>query len=222
MQHMHHGSASAGDSDTAGATIHWTSQYDVFARLLGLGANGHNSRLIVELAQIKTGDRVLDVGCGTGDLTLTAQQRVGPSGLVQGIDPGSEGVAIARDKAKRSGSAAVFDVGLIEKLAFPDATFDVVMSRLVIHHLPDDLKRRGFAEVFRVLKPGGRVFIADFKPPTNPVFAHITLALVGHRMMMESKVATLPGMLMQTGFVNVTSDTKHSALLAYITAQKPA
>ena len=54
-------------------------------------------------------------------------------------------------KASRSGLEVVFDVGLIEELAFPDATFDVVISRLAIHHLPDDLKPRGFAEILRWL-----------------------------------------------------------------------
>ncbi len=222
MQHIHHGPATQTGPETAGATIHWTSQYDVFARLLGLGVNGSNSRIIVEMAQIKPGDTVLDVGCGTGDLTLAAQQRVGPSGSAQGIDPSPEGIAIAREKAKRTGAAAGFSVGLIEKLDFPDATFDVVITRLVIHHLPDDLKRRGFAEIFRVLKPGGRFFVADFQPPAHPILAHITLALVGHRMMMESNVQALPPLLASTGFANVTMDTQRSSLLAYISAMKPA
>jgi SAM-dependent methyltransferase len=59
----------------------------------------------------------------------------------------------------------------------------VVISRLVIHHLPDDLKRQGFAEILRVLKHGENLLIADFNPPANPVLNHLTLALVGHRMM---------------------------------------
>jgi ubiquinone/menaquinone biosynthesis C-methylase UbiE len=56
-----------------------------------------------------------------------------------------------------------FQIGVIEHLAFPDQTFDVVLSTLMMHHLPDDLKRQGLAEIARVLKPGGRLVIADFK-----------------------------------------------------------
>ncbi len=221
MHRMHNNPASTSGPDTTGVTIHWTPQHDIFARLAGLGVNGSNSRMIAEMAQIKPGDNVLDVGCGTGDLTLTAAQYAAPSGSAYGIDAAPEGIAIAREKARRGRARASFEVGLIEKLAFPDANFDVVISRLVIHHLPDDLKRQGFAEIFRVLKPGGRLFVADFKPPANPILAHISLALVGHRMMMESRVWDIPPMLKETGFTDVTVDAKRSGLLALIGAKKP-
>jgi ubiquinone/menaquinone biosynthesis C-methylase UbiE len=55
-----------------------------------------------------------------------------------------------------------FQIGMIEQLAFPDQTFDVVFSTLMMHHLPESLKRQGLAEIARVLKPGGRLVIADF------------------------------------------------------------
>ncbi len=221
MHRMHDDPKAKSGPETTGATIHWTSQYDIFASLMGLGVNGSNSRMIVEMAKIKPGDKVLDVGCGTGDLTLTAKKYVGAFGSAYGIDATPEGINIARKKAKRSGSEAVFEVGLIEKIAYPDATFDVIISRLVIHHLPDDLKRRGFKEIYRVLKPGGHVFLADFKPPTNPILAHVALALVGHRMMMHSNVWDIPPMLAETGFVEAASGPTRSAFLAFVSGKKP-
>ncbi|MBI4789033.1 MAG: methyltransferase domain-containing protein [Chloroflexi bacterium] len=220
---MHDHAKTKSGPETTGVTIHWTSQHDIFARLMGLGVNGSNSRTIIEMAKIKPGDKVLDMGCGTGDLTLTAAKSTGASGSAYGIDAAPEGIEIARKKAKRSGVAAIFNVGLIEKLDFADANFDVVISRLVIHHLPDDLKRRGFEEIFRVLKPGGRVFLADFKPPTNPLLAHAAIALVGHRMMVRSNNAgSLSSLIAEAGFGNVVSEPKRSMFLLYVSGKKPA
>jgi ubiquinone/menaquinone biosynthesis C-methylase UbiE len=219
MHRMHNDPKTRSGPQTTGVTIHWIAQYDIFASLMGLGVNGPNSRMIIEMAKVKPGDKVLDVGCGTGDLTLTARKYAGASGSAYGIDASLEGIAIARKKAKRSGSETVFEVGLIENIAYPDATFDVVISRLVIHHLPDDLKRQGFAEIFRVLKPGGLIFLADFKPPTNRVLAHLTSALVHHRMM-QSNVWGIPPMLTETGFVAVASGPTRSAFLAFVSGKK--
>ena len=116
----------------------------------------------VNLARLQYGDAVLDVGCGTGTLALEVARRVGQSGRVAGIDPGAEQIARARAKVARRHLPVEFQIGVIEQLPFPDATFDVVLSTLMMHHLPAPLKRQGLAEIARVLKPGGRLVIADF------------------------------------------------------------
>ncbi len=116
-----------------------------------------------DLAQLQPGEVVLDVGCGTGALAMEAYKRVGTTGRVCGIDPGSEQIARARSKAERASLPIDFQIGVIEQLAFPDQSFDAVLSTLMMHHLPDDLKRLGLAEMARVLKPGGRLVIVDFK-----------------------------------------------------------
>lgn len=221
MHSMHDNPKTRSGPETTGATLHKASQYDIHTSLLGLGVNRSNSRMIIEMATIKPGDKVLDVGCGSGNLTLTAKSYVGKSGSAFGIDAASEMIDVAKKKASRFRQDAVFEVGLIEQLPYLDATFDVVISRLVIHHLPADLKRRGFAEIFRVLKPGGLVFVADFKPPTNPILAHIASALVGHQMMMQSKVNIIPPMLIETGFVDVASGPTRSAFLSFASGKKP-
>jgi putative ABC transport system ATP-binding protein len=116
-----------------------------------------------DLARIQPGDKLLDVGCGTGTLAIEAQQRVGATGRVFGIDPSTQQIARARSKAARRNLPIDFKIGVIEHLDFADQTFDVVLSTLMMHHLPDDLKRQGLSEIARVLKPGGRLVIADFK-----------------------------------------------------------
>ncbi len=204
---------------TEGLTLHWAPHYDMFSTIFGLGVNRPNSRMVVELAQIKDGDSVLDVACGTGNLTLTAQRVAGPKGKVYGIDAAPEMIEFAKKKAARAGSPVVFQVGLAEKLDFPGGTFDVVISRLAIHHLPDDLKRRAFAEILRVLKRGGRLLIADFKPPSNPILNHITSAVIGSHMM-QTDIGALPQMMKEAGFVEVNSGPTRSAYLAFVSGKK--
>ena len=114
------------------------------------------------MARLQPGDAVLDVGCGTGTLALEVARRVGSAGRVAGIDPGTEQIARARAKATRRHLPIEFQVGVIEQLPFPDTTFDVVLSTLMIHHVPAPIKRQGLAEIARVLKPGGRLVMADF------------------------------------------------------------
>jgi len=114
------------------------------------------------MARLQPGDAVLDVGCGTGTLALEVARRVGNTGRVAGIDPGAEQIARARAKAARRNAPIEFRVGVIEQLPFPDTTFDVVLSTLMIHHVPAPIKRQGLAEIARVLKPGGRLVMADF------------------------------------------------------------
>ena len=115
------------------------------------------------LARMQPGEAVLDVGCGTGTLAMEVQRRVGRAGRVAGVDPGTEQIARARARAARRHVPIEFQIGVIEQLPFPDQTFDVVLSTLMMHHLPAPLKRQGLAEIARVLKPGGRLVIADFK-----------------------------------------------------------
>jgi ubiquinone/menaquinone biosynthesis C-methylase UbiE len=98
-----------------------------------------------------------------------------PQGL--GIDPAPEMVELARRNAVRAGVRARFDVGVIEALPYPDDHFDVVLSSLVLHHLPDELKRRGLAEIRRVLKPGGRVVAVDFAATPSDGIGHLLSVL---------------------------------------------
>src|ERR1700690_920884 len=220
MHRIHNEPKVGNGPETTGLTIHWAHQYDIFTGLLGLGVNRSNSRMVIELAQVKPGDKVLDVGCGTGNLTLTAKTSAGASGAVYGIDASPEMIEVAQKKAIQARSDVVFDIGFIEKLSFPDATFDVGVSRLVIHHLPDDLKGKAFSEIFRVLKPGGHFLVADFKPPTHPVLNHVTSAFVGHGMM-QTDVKGIPPLFSAAGFVEVTSGPTRSAFLSFVSGRKP-
>ena len=113
-----------------------------------------------ELGRLELGEQVLDLGCGAGTDTLVAAQMVGPEGRVTGIDMTPEMLAKARRAAAELGAGNVeFLEGEAERLPFPDASFDAVISNGVIDLIPD--KDAVFAELQRVLRPGGRIQIAD-------------------------------------------------------------
>ena len=166
-QHSHTGTA----PQTTGNVIHWANRYDLVVQIMGLGQAGRLRRKTIESARIAPGERVLDVGCGTGDLTLLAKERAGSAGLVCGLDAAPEMIEVARQKAARKQADVDFRVGIIERLPYPDASFDVVLSSLMMHHLPADLKPLALAEIRRVLrrpdavsgKPNGRLVIVDFR-----------------------------------------------------------
>ncbi len=112
------------------------------------------------VARIGEGDRVVDVGSGAGFDSFIAAGLVGASGRVVGVDMTQEMLDKSRDNARRLGLAQVeFREGLAEELPVPDRWADVVISNGVFNLCPD--KRAAFAEVLRVLRPGGRLQLAD-------------------------------------------------------------
>jgi arsenite methyltransferase len=121
------------------------------------------------MGRLAPGERVLDLGSGAGTDSLIAAQMVGEQGHVTGIDMTLEMLAKAREAAAEMGATNVeFIEGEAERLPFPDASFDVVISNGVIDLIPD--KDAVFAELFRVLSSGGRIQVADVTIQ-NPVSA---------------------------------------------------
>lgn len=154
---------------THGMLLEWLAPiYDWYCPKLGIGHRFRERTL--QYAGVKSGENILDVGCGTGVLTGLAAEVVGPTGQVVGIDPGPKMIGIARGNATMEGTRAEFRLAAIEDLPFEDSSFDCVLSSFMIHHLPPDIKRKGLAEVFRVLKPGGRLLVVDIGRPSNPLW----------------------------------------------------
>jgi SAM-dependent methyltransferase len=173
--HHHHSGAEAPATvptepkETTGLVLKGGWRYDVHGWLIDSfafrGQGRELRRRTLTLARLQPGEQVLDVGCGTGTLAIAVQRRMdrmNRMGHVVGIDPGAEQIARARAKAVRRHLSIEFQIGGIEQLAFPNQTFDVVLSTLMMHHVPPPLKRQGLVEIARVLKPGGRLVIADF------------------------------------------------------------
>jgi ubiquinone/menaquinone biosynthesis C-methylase UbiE len=149
-------------ANTTGAVVHWAARYDLLIALLTLGRERRFREKLLRLARVRPGESVLDIGCGTGTLAIAARRIVGASAIVHGIDASPEMIERARHKAAKARADAVFEVALAQSLPFPDAQFDVVLSTVMLHHLPRSARPEAVREARRVLKPGGRLLAVDF------------------------------------------------------------
>ncbi len=149
-------------SNASGLVLHSAARYDLLVWLKTLGRERTFRKQMLNFARLKTGESVLDVGCGTGTLAIEAKRQVGPRGMVCGIDASPEMVARAERKARRAGMEVTFREDAAQAMPFPDAYFDVVVSTLVLHHLPRKGRQQCAAEMRRVVKPQGRVLVVDF------------------------------------------------------------
>jgi len=219
---VHHKSqpgAGTAAARTKGKVIRWARFYDLVTWLMSFGREPGIRRMTIELASIKEGERVLDVGCGTGTLAVAARRETGPTGEVHGIDPSAEMIEVARQKAAKAGVDARFQIAAIEELPFPDGHFDLVLSSLMLHHLPADVKRAGFAEVIRVLKPGGRFLAVDLAE-SGGFFEHVIQLLGLHHM--AGRFGEVPAILREAGFDDAESGRTKYGPLWFVRATKGA
>jgi ubiquinone/menaquinone biosynthesis C-methylase UbiE len=135
--------------------------YDPMVKLLGGDAARQK---LLDQAALGAGQRVLDIGCGTGTL-VTLIKRLYPGVDVTGLDPDPKALARARKKAARAGISIQFDQGFSDGLPYPGASFDRVLSSFMFHHLEGESRGKTLQEVRRVLKPGGSFHLADFVHP---------------------------------------------------------
>ena len=124
-------------------------------------------RRVLARAGIQSGEKVLDIGCGTGTLAI-AVARAARGVTVTGLDADASILERARRKAHAAGVDIGLDRAMSSELPYPDASFDVVLSTLFFHHLPDEEKRKTADELVRVLRPDGRVVVGDLGRPQDP------------------------------------------------------
>ena len=167
---------------------------DEYVRLLGVGP----------------GERVLDVGCGSGAVTRTLAQRVAPGGSAVGLDASTALLKVARELANKAGLGAIieFKDGDCRALPFPDASFDAVVAATTLSHVPDP--RRALAEMVRVTRPGGCVGVFDvdgdltlFAHPERELTRKIVAAFSDHGWVNGWLVRELPARFADLGIVDV-------------------
>jgi ubiquinone/menaquinone biosynthesis C-methylase UbiE len=150
---------------TKGLVLHRAFLYDLLLWFLSRGKEGEMREKALRLARLSRGESVLDIGCGTGTLAIAAKRHVGESGMACGVDASPQMLARAIKKARKAGLNIDFRNAAVEALPYRDSQFDVVLSTLMLHHLPGKVREQCAREIRRVLKPGGRVLLIDFGPP---------------------------------------------------------
>lgn len=164
---------------------------------------------LIHQADIQPGDHVLDLGCGTGTLTLQIKQ-LRPLSHATGLDGDPEVLAIAQRKAKTTGAAVAWVRGMAFALPHPANSFERVVTSLVLHHLTTENKQKTLAEVYRVLRPGGQFHVVDFGPPRSAQAKRIAPLLRRLEEVADNFDGRLPQMFGEAGF-NAIEETARFA-----------
>jgi ubiquinone/menaquinone biosynthesis C-methylase UbiE len=160
---------------------------------------------LVRLANLHNGEHALELGCGTGTLSIALAVTYRDA-LVTGLDADLEALALAHKKARSQGVLVNLEQGIAQHLPFEASTFDVIVSSLFFHHLDRAGKRRALLEALRVTKPGGRLLIADWGRPKGVVSRLLFLPLQirdGFATTRDNVAGLLPELIREAGFDNV-------------------
>lgn len=177
--------------------------YDLVETLVTFGQIKKIHRTMTSALNARPGNKILDVGCGTGLLTAEIAATY-PETEVTGIDASPEMVLAARKKRGRANCS--FRTGLGEQLPFDDGSFDHVVSSLFFHHVNESLKLKCLEEIYRVLKTGGLVLIGDMGPPYTiggKIIAYSAWILLRQPEIKENIDGLVPICMRKRGFSDV-------------------
>jgi ubiquinone/menaquinone biosynthesis C-methylase UbiE len=196
--------------------------YDPVMKLLGIDA-AH--RQLLDQANIQPGHRVLEIGCGTGNLAILAK-RLHPKAEIIGLDPDPKALARARRKAEREALSLQLDRGFSDMLQYPNGSFDHVLSAFMFHHLlkPDD-KIKTLLEVRRVLRLGGSLHLLDFGGRADQAGGFLARLLHRTERLRDNSGDRIPSLMREAGFEDPT-EVAHRILtirvrVAYYQASAP-
>lgn len=193
-----------------------TPLYDFLCTLVGLGKEF--KRKVLKSIKIEEDQIILDIGCGTG-IFLELAKTVYPHSSVIGIDPDEKALNIARQRLAKNAIRATLVKGYGESLPFGDESVDFCFSTLAFHHMPDQAKQKTIGEMYRVLKPGGKVIIADFGE-THIFFVYLVLWFERFAYLRGNLQGYIPKLLEQRGFKGVGIVSKKFFVIHLVSAEK--
>jgi len=170
--------------------------YDLMTKLMGAD---QARRGLLDQAQIRPGHRILDIGCGTGSLSIQVK-RLHPGTDVVGLDPDPKALARASRKAARATVSIQFDQGFGDELPYTDGSFDRVLSSLMFHHVRTDEKGKTLRAVRRVLKPGGEFHMLDFEGPENGAHGILSRLLHSNQRLKDNSESRVLQFMTEAGF----------------------
>jgi SAM-dependent methyltransferase len=193
--------------------------YDPFTCLIGI-QSAH--RKLAGQAALESAGRVLEIGCGTGNLSLLVK-RMHPQLEVTGLDPDPKALARAGRKARSAGLALRLDRGFADRLPYPDGSFDRVLSALMFHHLDADLRVASLREALRVLRPGASLHLMDFGGDSHRLHGLARFARRS-RTLQDNWDDRIPALLREAGASEPAGTghlTRHIGRLTYYRATRP-
>ena len=182
--------------------------YDPFSKLLG---SDRARQKLVDGAALAPGQRILDVGCGTGTLLVFIKE-THPAVAVAGADPDPKALARARHKAERARLDVQLDQAFGDALPYADASFDRVLSSLMFHHLEVNEKAKTLREVRRVLRPGGSFHLLDFGGAESAHGGWLTRFFHSSHQLRDNSEERIIALMREAGLVE-PSVVDHGAML---------
>jgi ubiquinone/menaquinone biosynthesis C-methylase UbiE len=163
--------------------------------------------LLVQMGDLSN-KKILDIGSGTGTMSIMIKKAY-PTAEVTGLDGDPQILEIARSKARSLGLQIQFDQGMSFNLPYPNESFDVVLTSMMLHHLTRDDKQTTALEMYRVLRPGGQLFGADFGEPRSALGKAIRPITRRFERVAENVDGFLPVMFNKAGFKNYKETNRY-------------
>jgi ubiquinone/menaquinone biosynthesis C-methylase UbiE len=178
---------------------------------------------LINALDVQPGQHILDIGCGTGTVSLLLRKRAAEL-LVVGLDIDPAVLSLAQRKAVRSGAQLPLSLASADSLPYANDSYDHVLSSLMLHHLTTAQKGRMLAEAWRVLRPGQLLSILDFGPPRSRWLASLLATLAsGFEHIDDNLHGRVPELLAQAGFAEVqVRDIAFGGLITLYQGRKPA